>query len=226
MALIVCMECGGNVSSAASNCPACGYPVQQMANDPRQQKQRSATGEETIWEGRASLRAALPYFIKFFFLSTLIAVLFQVGLSRAPEWACKASSTLCESVETSLFEKVWGYALYLEVAIFVLLLLQLIKGILQVKSTYVKLTNQRLISEFGILSKQADDIDLRIIDDTQFSQGILERLLKIGTVTVISNDVSHPRLLLRGMDSPRELREKIRAQVYAFTQHQHFVRST
>ena len=226
MALIVCMECGGNVSSSATNCPACGYPVQQMAKDPRQQKPRSSTGEETVWEGRASLRSALPHFFKFFLSVTLVVVLFQVGLARAPEWACKASKSASEAVDSALFTKVWGYAFTLELAILVLLLLGLLKSILVVKSIYVKLTNQRLISEYGILSKQVDDIDLRIVDDTQFSQGVLDRLLKIGTVTVISNDMTSPRLYLRGFDSPRELRERIRAQVYAYTQHQHFVRST
>jgi uncharacterized membrane protein YdbT with pleckstrin-like domain len=63
-----------------------------------------------------------------------------------------------------------------------------------------ELTNQRFIHRHGILTRVTDRIEVIDIDDVQFTQGIIERFLGVGTIHILSSDVSHPKLILRGID--------------------------
>ena len=96
----------------------------------------------------------------------------------------------------------------------------------RIQSTMYTITNQRVIIETGIAEKKVEDIDLRYIDDTQFRQRIIERMLGIGNVTIISSDKSSPTYVLHGVPDPRGLRELIRARAYEVSQRQLFTRAT
>jgi len=63
-----------------------------------------------------------------------------------------------------------------------------------------KLTNQRFIHKYGILVRTTDRIELIDIDDVAFSQGLIQRMLGVGTIRVTSSDRSHPTLALLGID--------------------------
>ena len=63
-----------------------------------------------------------------------------------------------------------------------------------------KLTNQRFIHKHGILVRTTDRIELIDIDDVAFSQGLIQRMLGVGTIRVTSSDRSHPTLSLLGID--------------------------
>jgi len=99
-------------------------------------------------------------------------------------------------------------------------------SVMRLRTTKYRLTNQRLVVEQGILSRTLDEVDLRTVDDSGFSQSPLERLQGIGTVWVLASDRSTPRLTLRGIQDPRVLREKIRENAYRMSQGQVFTRST
>jgi hypothetical protein len=99
-------------------------------------------------------------------------------------------------------------------------------SVLQLQNTRYRLTNQRLVVEEGILSRTLNEIDLRTVDDSGFSQSALERLQGIGTVWVVATDRTLPRLVMRGIPDPRGLREKIRENAYRMSQGQIFTRST
>jgi membrane protein YdbS with pleckstrin-like domain len=99
-------------------------------------------------------------------------------------------------------------------------------AILQLRTTRYKVTDQRVVVERGILSRSLEEIDLRYVDDSGFSQSPLERLQGIGTVWLISSDKSMPRLQLQGIKDPRAIREMIREQAYRMSQGQLFTRST
>ena len=65
------------------------------------------------------------------------------------------------------------------------------------------LTNQRFIHESGILRRVSDRIEVLDIDDITFEQGIIERLVGVGTIRVMSSDRSHPELLMYGIENVR-----------------------
>ena len=76
------------------------------------------------------------------------------------------------------------------------------------------------------LTKSVEDIDLRYIDDTQFRQSLIQRILGIGSVMIISSDKVAPTYTLRGIPDPRGIREMIRANAYQVSQRQLFTRAT
>lgn len=64
---------------------------------------------------------------------------------------------------------------------------------------FYELTTQRFIHQTGILSRRTDRIEVIDIDDVSVSQGLVERILGVGTVTIQSSDTSHPTLEMRGI---------------------------
>ena len=71
------------------------------------------------------------------------------------------------------------------------------------------LTNERLTIKEGILSKKVDEIELFRIKDSKVSQTALERLVGIGTITVISGDKTG-NLIIEPITSPVKKREDLR----------------
>jgi uncharacterized membrane protein YdbT with pleckstrin-like domain len=111
----------------------------------------------------------------------------------------------------------------------VLVAVQLIAVVIawiRLRSTSYTVTNQRVLIEQGVFSKTVDEIDLRYVDDSQFTQSLVARILAIGDVTLHSSDQSSPRYMLRSIRDPRGVREIIRAEAYKTSQRQIFTRST
>jgi uncharacterized membrane protein YdbT with pleckstrin-like domain len=97
---------------------------------------------------------------------------------------------------------------------------------IRLRSTAYTVTNQRVLIEQGVFSRTLDEIDLRYVDDSQFTQSFVARVLGIGDVTMLSSDQSSPRYVLRSIRDPRGVREIIRAEAYRNSQRQIFTRST
>lgn len=67
-------------------------------------------------------------------------------------------------------------------------------------SVHYELTTQRFIHQQGILVRRTDRIEVIDIDDVSFTQGIVQRMLGVGTIVITSSDRSHPQLRLLGID--------------------------
>ena len=104
--------------------------------------------------------------------------------------------------------------------------LSIVVGIVRLRATRYTVTNQRLLVESGVFSKNVDEIDMRLIDDSLFKQGFIDRVLGIGDVTVMSSDKNTPVFTLRGIRDPRTVRELIRTHAYNASQRQVFTRPT
>jgi uncharacterized membrane protein YdbT with pleckstrin-like domain len=89
-----------------------------------------------------------------------------------------------------------------------------------------RISNQRIVIETGAFSKRIDEIDMRTVEDIEFQQRFLERLLGIGEIAIIAADKQMARFRLLGIEKPRELRELIRANAFQATQGQLFTRGT
>lgn len=68
-----------------------------------------------------------------------------------------------------------------------------------------QLTNQRFIHKSGILRRVTNRIEVIDIDDITFQQGIVERLLDVGTIEIVSSDRTHPRFLLIGVNNVQQV---------------------
>lgn len=82
---------------------------------------------------------------------------------------------------------------------------------LKIKTTRYELTNQRIRITTGIVAQNIEEVELYRVLDTSVEQAVIDRILKIGTITVTSSDKRQPLLLLHKIPAAREVREKIRA---------------
>jgi membrane protein YdbS with pleckstrin-like domain len=79
-------------------------------------------------------------------------------------------------------------------------------------------TTQRVRVVSGIFSKDIQEIELFRVKDTMAHQSFFLRLFGLGTITILSGDERHPRIVLSGVPQAVELREKLRQEVMTLRQ--------
>lgn len=105
----------------------------------------------------------------------------------------------------------WHWAF--DVICVVLALSALLVPWLLLRATRYRISNYRIDYERGILKKQIDTLELWHVDDIHFEQGIVDRMFNVGSITVISNDKTTPRLELQGLPNPRALFDSLKQRV-------------
>jgi membrane protein YdbS with pleckstrin-like domain len=86
---------------------------------------------------------------------------------------------------------------------------------IRVKSCTYRLTDQRLFVRRGWLAKHVNELELYRVKDVVVDQGALERLLGYGTITVLAEDDTTPKVELSGISGPTKVKEMIRTQYRA-----------
>jgi len=89
---------------------------------------------------------------------------------------------------------------------------------MRVKSCSYRLTTQRLIVRRGWLAIHLDELELYRVKDVVVDQGVLQRLLNYGTVTVLTDDETSPETDLVRISRPTAVKEMIRTQYRAARQ--------
>ena len=97
-------------------------------------------------------------------------------------------------------------------------LLLLLRAWYLVAATRYRLTTQRLFAQKGLIAKDLEEVELFRVKDVTVRQGVLDRMLGVGTVTVLSTDDSAPRLDLAGIRRPVEVKEQVRGAFRAARQ--------
>ncbi len=77
-------------------------------------------------------------------------------------------------------------------------------------SVRYKLTTERLIVTSGLLSQRSEEVEIYRVKDVSVSQGALDRMVGIGTITVMVSDASSPRIELKAISQPMKRKEQIR----------------
>jgi uncharacterized membrane protein YdbT with pleckstrin-like domain len=209
MPVITCPDCGRDVSTLATACPHCGRPS-PAGTTPIAGPLPSAPREQTLWKGTPS-----PTLLAGYVVGMLVALLI---IPLAHFFAGSVSIDKAEGLR----KFGWVATVILELV----LLIAFLVAWLKLRSTLYTVTNQRVLIEQGMFSKTVDEIDLRYVDDSQFTQTLVDRMLGIGNVTLVSSDKTSPRVVLRSIKDPRGVRETIRAEAYQTSQRQIFTRST
>ena len=111
--------------------------------------------------------------------------------------------------ETAIFELKPAYRAHLGLLVWGVLLAPVGIGLILlarawylVASTRYRLTSQRLFAQTGLIAKNLEEVELFRVKDVTLSQGVLDRLLGVGTVTVLSTDDTAPKLELAGIRDP------------------------
>jgi uncharacterized membrane protein YdbT with pleckstrin-like domain len=168
--------------------------------------------EETLWRGSPSWRVLLAKIVVMIF--TVIVVPFA------------ASFISSRTADLEMSGRIMKFGWWLTAIVLLYQVVTFLIALFRLQSTLYTITSQRVMFEQGILSKSLSEIDLRSIDDTQFFQSFMERLLGIGNVSLVSSDKALPMTMLRGVHDPRKLRELIRSRAYQVSQRQVFTRAT
>lgn len=83
---------------------------------------------------------------------------------------------------------------------------------LSIPQMHYTLTNQRLIIEkLGVASSNKQEINLIRVNDVSYKQGLKDKVLGIGNVTVYSTDPSTPEILIKQIKDPEKIKEAIRS---------------
>jgi uncharacterized membrane protein YdbT with pleckstrin-like domain len=94
-------------------------------------------------------------------------------------------------------------------------LIFLIAPTIYARTIRYRISNYRIDFERGLLGKTIDTTELWHVDDIQFHQSVIERLLGVGTITIFASDQTTPSLPLRGLPRPREIFDALKARVIA-----------
>ena len=189
-----CRQCGTEISDASTFCNHCGAGQEESAPAfPAASTGASNFPEKTLWTGRCSAKAEALHWILWFAWLAIAAVLYLTILA--------------------------GESRVLRLAILVAALLPgvllLVRIAFEKLTVRYRLTNQRLFRQRGFLSRRLDELELIRVDDVAVTQDFLQRLLNVGTVTVLSTDATDPKLAIEGISDPLALKEMIRAEVRA-----------
>jgi uncharacterized membrane protein YdbT with pleckstrin-like domain len=172
----------------------------------------SAAKEQTLWHGTPSPTLLMPHYAGIVFVLIALPLFVRFFARTMPDLDRAANMIRFGNYATAL-----------------LILIQigmLVAAWMRLRSTMYTITNQRVLLERGIFSKTVDEIDLRYVDDSQFTQTFVDRLLGIGNVTLISSDKNTPRYSLVSIKDPRAVREIVRTHAYEKSHRQVFTRAT
>jgi membrane protein YdbS with pleckstrin-like domain len=170
-------------------------PVPMPPQAPVDDRVAPPVDEERVYfEGSPMLRGEL------LFTTTWMVV----GLLIAAAGPALAAFEVVESMPW------WGYLIGI-----VLGLLCIVIPILITKRTRYRISNYRIDREIGLLSKRIETLELWHVEDIQYYQSLIDRMLRVGTITVISHDDTTPRLELKSLPNPRPLFDSLKNRIIA-----------
>jgi uncharacterized membrane protein YdbT with pleckstrin-like domain len=222
MPLVTCPDCGHQVSTAAASCPQCNRPLAPALAAPAV---AAPAAEQIVWEGVPSLKAMVVEIAVTVFYAIALPLVAVMAFEPLLSLAAGLGAPAREAVVTNR-PTIKMVAILLVVVVVGLRALELAAHVAVLRSHRYRVSNQRIVVESGALSKRIDEVDMRTVEDIEFQQRFLERLLGIGQIAIVAADKKMNRFRLLGVENPREVRELIRGHAFQATQGQLFTRGT
>jgi membrane protein YdbS with pleckstrin-like domain len=180
-----CNKCG---ASTAAGAPAPAPPLSPPPAGPQEP-------EEELWKGRFSGKTKAHLWILWF--------LEVAGLAYLWLWVLNPEQRAYPATKWVLLAVGVGPLLHI---LWTILILKF--------GVRYRLTNYRLFTETGLLSRDINEIELLRVDDVSVHQNFLQRIWNVGTITVLApSDTLNPSLKLIGIKNPIEVKELIRTHM-------------
>jgi hypothetical protein len=190
-----CPKCATEVQIEAVYCPACGARLDEVADanplsdsnaEGKQNfnqrvevsRAKADTAEQELWQGGFSPRAMVGTWILCGVIS-VVALIASIFLTPVA-WMVTIPALLLWA---------WQGIRY---------------GIRRLGLNY-RLTNQRFFHESGIFQRTTNRIEVIDMDDITFVQGFVDRFFGVGTIKVSSTDITHPVLMITGIDDVQKV---------------------
>jgi hypothetical protein len=77
-------------------------------------------------------------------------------------------------------------------------------------TTRYKLTNERLITTHGFISKRIEEIELYRVNDVALKQSIMERVFGLGDVRLETTDSTTPESQINDVNNPERVKDMVR----------------
>jgi membrane protein YdbS with pleckstrin-like domain len=154
---------------------------------------RESDPERIYYEGSPLVRGSIGSFLLFFLLGALFIAapfIYKVVEKAFPNWI-------------------------VTLACVVLGVILLIAPILWSKTIRYRISNYRIDYERGLFGKTIDTTELWHVEDIQFHQSFMDRILGVGTITVFASDKTSPSFPLRSLPKPREIFDALKARIIA-----------
>lgn len=81
------------------------------------------------------------------------------------------------------------------------------------RCTRFEITTQRLRKTSGVFSKRTDEVELYRVRDSALHRSLIQRFVGVGTVEVMTSDLSDARVLIPSVRDSERVREFLRACV-------------
>ena len=211
---IKCRFCGEFLDKASAGSPGAAEPQPRpaagdTANGPvGGARPQPAAGDDVdrsvLWEGRPAMSSLILAFFKGGLVIAVTCVLAFYPctfLKPSPAQAGPAAASPPGKVLPTIefVRRLVGVGLTLGVAVV------LAGKVWVVKTTGYRITTDRIQFERGLLSRRVDNIDMFRIKDLAMHQSVWERLLGIGSITLMSTDATDPEFVISDIPNPRHV---------------------
>jgi membrane protein YdbS with pleckstrin-like domain len=86
---------------------------------------------------------------------------------------------------------------------------------LKAKTIRYRISNYRIDFERGWFSKDIDTLELWHVEDLKFHQSFIDRILGVGSITIVSHDQTNPKFILHSLPNPRPIFDSLKQRVIA-----------
>lgn len=154
----------------------------------------AATEEKELWRGHPSQILNLHIYV-FWVIVLALTLVGALLMADSQMWAVAIFGAVAL---VALAQSAWAYV--------------------HLRAVEYVVTTQRVRIISGLFGKDVQEIELFRVKDTAARQSFLLRLFGLGTITVLSGDQGHPRLILDGVPGAIEMRERLRQEVMTLRQ--------
>jgi uncharacterized membrane protein YdbT with pleckstrin-like domain len=180
-------------ASPASRSAASGrIPVAMQQGDRAQAAQ--ALPEQDLWSGRMHWQNAIGRVLLWLILN--IGFVFAAYYAPRFDWL----------TQSRLVWTILGF-------FFVTTVFILCGVLIRILQIHYRLSTQRLFIERGILSRTMDQTELIRVDDVRMQQSLINRIFNIGTVLLMTTDMTDRSVAIIGIKDPVRVTELIRQQM-------------